>query len=161
VLYDASEWKLFIDSFKTSLKGVLLQNGGKYASFPVENSSHLMETYENLEILLNKMKCKEHGWLICGHFQVLCMLLGQQPGFTKFPCFLCEWDSRARSKHWKQKHWPSKVSLMPGAKNTARESLVDPQKVLLPPLHRYKTGLDEAVCESFTKRWKLFQVSLQ
>jgi hypothetical protein len=25
----------------------------------------------------------------------------------------------------------------------------------------YKTGLDEAICESLTKRWKLFQVSLQ
>jgi hypothetical protein len=32
------------------------------------------------------------------------------------------------------------VSLTPGAKNIARESLVDPQKVLLPPLH-IKMGL--------------------
>jgi hypothetical protein len=30
-----------------------------------------------------------------------CMLLGQQTGNTKFPCFMYEWDSRARSQHWK------------------------------------------------------------
>jgi hypothetical protein len=87
VVYDASEWRLFIDSSKRSLKGVLLHSGNKYASVPVSHSIHLMETYENLEILLNKMKYKEHGWVICGDSKVLCMLLGQQPGYTKFPCF--------------------------------------------------------------------------
>jgi hypothetical protein len=86
------------------------------------------------------MKYKEHGWLICGDLKVLCMLLGQQPGYTKFPCFLCDWDGVARSQHWKQKQWPCRVSLTPGAKNIARESLVDPQKVLLPYLH-IKLGL--------------------
>jgi hypothetical protein len=68
------------------------------------------------------------------------MLLGQQPGKTKFLCSLCEWNSIARSQHWKQKQWPSRVSLTPGAKNIARGSLVDPQKVLFPPLH-IKLGL--------------------
>jgi hypothetical protein len=135
VVYDVSEWSFFIDSSKRSLKGVLLHNGNKYASVPVARSIHLKETYENLEILPNKMKYKEHGWLICGDLKVLCMLLGQQPGCTNFPCFLCEWDNRARSQHWKQKQWQSRVSLTPGAKNIAREILVDPQKVLLPPLY--------------------------
>jgi hypothetical protein len=81
------------------------------------------------------MKYEEHGWLICGDLKVHCMLLGQKLGYIKFPCFLCEWDSIARSQHWKQKQWPSRVSLTPGAMNIAQESLVDPQKVLIPPLH--------------------------
>jgi hypothetical protein len=140
VVYDTSEWRLFIDSSKRSLKGVLLHKGNTYASVPVAHSIHLKEMYENLEIFLNKMKYKEHGWLICGDLKVLCMLLGQQPGYIKFPCFSCERASRAWSKHWKQKQWPSRVSLMPGAKNTVRESLVDPQKALLPPPH-IKLGL--------------------
>jgi hypothetical protein len=97
VVYDVSEWRLFIDSSKRSLKGVLLHNGSKYASVPVAHSIHLKEMYENFEILLKKMKYKEHGWLICGDLKVICMWLGQQPGYTKFPCFLCEWDGRARS----------------------------------------------------------------
>jgi hypothetical protein len=84
VVYDASEWRLFMDSSKRSLKGVLLHNGNKYASVPVAHSFHLKETYENLEIILNKMKCKEHGWLICGDFKVLCILLGHHPGYKKF-----------------------------------------------------------------------------
>jgi hypothetical protein len=85
VVYDASEWRLFIDFSKRSLKGVLLHNGDKCTSVPVAHSFHLKETYKNLETLLNKMKCKGHGWLICGNFKVLCMLLGQQPDYTNFP----------------------------------------------------------------------------
>ena len=27
-------------------------------------------------------------------------LLGQQRGHTKYPCFLCYWDSRANEDHW-------------------------------------------------------------
>jgi hypothetical protein len=87
VVYDASEWRLFIDSSKRSLKGVLLHNSNTYASVPVAYFIRSKEMYENVEILLNKMKYKEHGWLICGDLKVLCMLLSQQPGYTKFPCF--------------------------------------------------------------------------
>jgi hypothetical protein len=87
VACDASEWRLFIDSVKRSFKGVLLHNSNKYTYVPVAHSIHLKETYKNLEIFLKKMKYKEHGWLICGDLKVLCMLLAQQPGCTKFPCF--------------------------------------------------------------------------
>jgi hypothetical protein len=99
VVYGTSEWRLFIDSSKRGLKGILLHSGNKYISVPVTYSIHLKEMYENLELVLNKMKYKEHGWLICGDLKILCMLLGQQPGYIKFPCFSCEWDSRAWSKH--------------------------------------------------------------
>ena len=34
--------------------------------------------------------------MICGDLKVVAMLLGQQNGFTKFLCFLCEWDSSTR-----------------------------------------------------------------
>ncbi|KAL4126753.1 hypothetical protein QTP88_010962 [Uroleucon formosanum] len=30
-------------------------------------------------------------------------LLGQQGGYTKYPCFLCLWNSRARQEHWIKK----------------------------------------------------------
>jgi hypothetical protein len=87
------------------------------------------------------------------------MLLSQQPGYTKFPCFLCEWDSTAQSQYWKQKQWPSSVNLTPGAKNIAQESMVDPHKVLLPPLHT-NLGLMKQFVKAL-QSWKLFQVSLQ
>lgn len=93
--YKKEDWRLFIDSFKTSLKAVLLHNGNTFASIPVGHSVHMKESYENLEIVLTKIDYSGHGWMICGDLKVLCMLLSQQGGFTKFPCFLCEWDSRA------------------------------------------------------------------
>ena len=40
-----------------------------------------------------------NGWL-CGDLKVLSILLGQQGGYTKYPCFLCLWDSRAKNEHW-------------------------------------------------------------
>jgi hypothetical protein len=76
-----------------------------------------------------------HDWMICGDLKVLCMLLGQQAGYTKYLCFMCEWDSRARSQHWEQKHWTPMTSLETGSKNILCKSLVDPKKILLPPLH--------------------------
>jgi hypothetical protein len=47
---------------------------------------------------------------------------------------MCEWDSRARSQHWELKHWTPRTSLEPESKNILRKSLVDPKKILLPPL---------------------------
>jgi hypothetical protein len=43
VVYDVSEWRMFIDSYKRSLTGVLLHNVKKYTSVPVAHSIHLKE----------------------------------------------------------------------------------------------------------------------
>jgi hypothetical protein len=67
--------------------------------------------------------------------KVIGLLLGQQRGYTKFPCFLCEWDSIARDKHWDTVHWPEREQLQPGSKNVSNVSLVDREKFLLPPMH--------------------------
>lgn len=104
------------DSSKTSLKGVLLNNGNTYASVPVAHSIHMKETYQNLNIILEKISYTSHDWMVCGDLKVISMLLGQQKGFTKFPCFICEWDSRARNQHWSQKQWPLRTTLIPGIK---------------------------------------------
>jgi hypothetical protein len=48
---------------------------------------------------------------------------------------MCEWDSRARSQQWEQKHWIPRESLGPGSKNILRKSLDYPKKLRLPPLH--------------------------
>jgi hypothetical protein len=92
-------WRLFTDSSKRSLKAVLLHNGSKYASVPVCHSVHLKESYENLALVLTKLNYTDQRWIICDDLKVLPMLLGQQSGYTKYPCFLCELDSRARSQH--------------------------------------------------------------
>ena len=101
------------DSSKRSL---LLRNSNKYASFPVGYSVIMKESYENLAVLLDWINYKDHNWMICGDLKIACMLLGQQAGYTKFPCFLCVWDSRARNLYWIQELWPSRDSLTPGTK---------------------------------------------
>jgi hypothetical protein len=40
-----------------------------------------------------------------------------------------------RAKHWTKKVWPRRTTLVPSSKNVLREFLVEPNKVLLPPLH--------------------------
>ena len=71
---------------------------------------------------------------------MVCFLLGQQRGYTKYPCYLCLWDSRAREKHWVESKWPARSTLKPGDPNILHEPLVDRKSILFPPLH-IKLGL--------------------
>ncbi|GFV35888.1 uncharacterized protein TNCV_2866471 [Trichonephila clavipes] len=106
IMYEPEKWRLLIDSSKRSLKAVLLHNGNRYASVPVGHSVHSKECYENLEFILNTLSYSDHKWTICGDLKVISMLLGQQSGYTMFPCFLCEWDSRDRKQHYLKQTWP-------------------------------------------------------
>lgn len=106
--HDPSQWRLFIDSSKRSLKGVLLHNGNVYGSIPIAHSVQMKETFQNMKVLLTSIQYEEYKWLICGDFKVIGILLGQQAGFTKMPCFLCESDSRAKEKHWSVRVWPER-----------------------------------------------------
>ena len=131
--YDPSTWRLFIDFSKTRLKAVLLHNSNALASLPLAHSTKLSESYETLKLVLEKIKYHEHDWQICGDLKVIGSLLGQHRGYTKYPCFLCEWDSRARDKHWDIVHWPEREQLQPGSKNVSNVSLVDREKFYFHP----------------------------
>lgn len=84
------------------------------------------------------------------------MLLGQQSGYTKFPCFLCEWDSRDRKQHYVKKEWPVRSTLVPGFKNVEKRRLVDPKKILLKPLH-IKLGLMKQFVKALPKEGECFR----
>ena len=62
-------------------------------------------------------------------------LLGQQGGYTQYPCFLYYWDSRADKDPWVRREWQSRHRLIPGEKNVINEPLVDRKNIILPPLH--------------------------
>ncbi|KYN16532.1 hypothetical protein ALC57_11193 [Trachymyrmex cornetzi] len=89
IKYDPKQWRFFIDSSQKSLKGVLLNNGNKYASIPIFHSVHLKENYTNMKTVFECVQYKKHQWKLCGDLKVICMVLGQQAGYTKFPCFIC------------------------------------------------------------------------
>ena len=131
----ASEWRLFLDSSKRSLKAVLLHNGNVKPSVPIAHSVQLKESYESIEIVLNAIQYNKYKWSLCGDLKVIGILIGMQGGFTKHCCFLCLWDSRATAEHYVRKDWPARVAYIPGNTNIKEVPLVDPKDVLLPPLH--------------------------
>ncbi|KAL4710689.1 hypothetical protein ACJJTC_004334 [Scirpophaga incertulas] len=132
--------RLFIDGSKRSLKAVLLHNGNKLPSVPVAYGAHLKETYDILKHILEKVNYEEHKWHVCADLKVVALILGLQTGYTKYCCFLCEWDSRARSNHFIKQNWPLRSGFVLGQKNVINEPLVPFEKIILPPLH-IKLGL--------------------
>lgn len=148
--YDASDWRLFIDSSKRSLKCVLLHNGNRFGAIPIAHSTKMKEEYDTIALVLQKIKYQEHRWVICVDLKMVNFLLGQQGGYTKYPCFLCLWDSRDRQNHWIKKEWPKREKLVVGKENIIAESLVEREKIILPPLH-IKLGLMKQFVKALDK----------
>lgn len=138
--YNSKEWRLFIDSSKESLKGVLLHNGNEKPSIPIAHAVNTKESYETMAKLLKYIKHEEHDWKMCCDLKVVAMLCGLQGGYTKYCCFLCLWDSRAREDHYKRKEWPKREHSVLGENNIKYMPLVQTKDIILPPLH-IKLGL--------------------
>ncbi|XP_076813187.1 uncharacterized protein LOC143459793 [Clavelina lepadiformis] len=139
-IYNSIEWRMFIDSSKRILKCVLLYNSNLYGAVPVAHSVSLREEYGNIKRVIELLQYHKHNWIICVDLKMLCFLLGQQHGYTKYPCYLCMWDSRARDQHWVERNWPPRSDLKPGDPNILHETLVDREKIIFPHLH-IKLGL--------------------
>ena len=154
--YSVDDWRLFIDSSKTSLKAVLLHNTNLLPSVPVAHAVGMPETYETISLILKAIKYEEHLWKICADLKVIGLLLGLQSGFTKYCCFLCLWDSRARDKHYSVKVWPKRDNFTPGQLNVKVTPLVDSQRVILPPLH-IKLGLMKNFIKALHQDGECFQ----
>ena len=82
-------------------------------------------------------------------------LLGQQGGYTKYPCFLCYWDSRANTQHWVKKDWLVRENLAVGDKNIIDELLVNQDHFILPLLH-IKLGLMKQFVKALDKHGDCF-----
>jgi hypothetical protein len=100
----------------------------------------LKETYENLKELPNKLEYSKYGWHICGDLKVVSLLMGLQLGYTKYCCFLSEWDSRAKTLPYLKRDWPQRKTLKVGEKYVQQPALAEWHKILLLPLH-IKLGL--------------------
>lgn len=153
--YQADEWRLFIDSSKRSLKCVLLDIGNKYAAVPIAHSTKLKEEYETVRLVLEKLKYQEHQWVLCVDLKMVNFLLGQQGGYTKFPCFICLWDSRAKQNHWIKKEWPLRENMVVGKLNVINPPLVSRDRIILPPLH-IKLGLMKQFVKALDKNGACF-----
>ena len=79
---------------------MLLHNGNLFGAIPIGPSVYLKEKHEHIKIVLDLLKYDDHKCVICVEQKMVNYLLGQQGGYTKYPCFLCLWNSRAKDKHW-------------------------------------------------------------
>ena len=82
-----------------------------------------------MKLLLGKITHDEFKWKLLGDLKVVALLLGMQLGYTKYCCFLCEWDSRDKKNHYVNKLWPKRTSLTSGEKNVVSPPLVLPEKI--------------------------------
>jgi len=135
---------------------VLLHNGNKFPSVPLAHAANMKESYESMKLLLEKIKYDEFKWKLCGDLKVVALLLGMQLGYTKYCCFLCEWDSRDKKNHYVNKLWHKRTSLTPGEKNVVKPPLVLPENIFLPPLH-IKLGLMKNFVKGMDKTGRGFQ----
>ena len=85
--YNANFWRLFIESSKHSLKIVLMLSTNIKGSIPIRHSSTLEEKHESIKQVMKRIKYTKHNWVICLDLKMVNFLLGQQSGYTKFPCF--------------------------------------------------------------------------
>lgn len=146
IQYIADDWRLFIDSSMRSLKAVLLHKLNKKPSVPIAYSTDTKETYEKMQLILEKVKYVEHNWRLCCDLKVVAMLCGMQQGYTKYMCFLCKWDSRSKTNQYQNHSWENREKHEMLKYNVMRENLVPFSKILMPYLH-VKLG----VVKSFIK----------
>jgi hypothetical protein len=83
-----------------------------------------------MKLLSGKVKYDEFKWKFCCDLKVVALLLGMKLGYTKYCCFLCEWDSRHKKSRYVNKLWPKRTLLTPGEKNV--NPLVLPEKICAP-----------------------------
>lgn len=154
--YEPQEWRLFIDGCNQSLKAVLLHNGNRKPSIPIAHAVNTKETYTIMAKLLQLLRYVEHNWKVCADLKMIAILCGLQGGFTKFCCFLCKWDSRARQEHYVRKNWPPRTEHKVGEDNIKFKALIDKEDVILPPLH-IKLGLMKNFVKALDKESSAFR----
>lgn len=81
---------------------------------------------------------------------MVAFLMGLQGGYTKFPCFICLWDSRETKNHYVKSIWPPRQTFEIGANNVKSKPLVEPKQILMPPLH-IKLGLMKQFVKALDK----------
>jgi hypothetical protein len=64
--HDPTEWRLFLDSSKVSLKAVFLHNGNKFPSVPVTHAANIKESYENWQLGFENIQYEKYNRTFAG-----------------------------------------------------------------------------------------------
>ena len=95
----------------------------------------LKKNCTNVKTLLIAQKCDQFNWQVIRDFRMVAFLVGLQGGLTKFPCYLSYWDSRNTTARYHRRICPKRTKYSFGYTNIEWDPLIDPIKILLPPLH--------------------------
>ena len=135
---------------------LLLCSENIHLSIPIVHCIHMKETYDNMDLLLKAIRYSEYERKLSGDPKVIGTLLRMQSGYTKFCCFLCEWEGRAKDKHYKTKDWPMRGNSFPGEKCVRNQTLFDKDTIFLQTLH-INLVLRESFVKVMNKRGKGFE----
>ena len=128
--YDATEWR-----FLLAHPAVFLHNGNSFFFiYPYRGFSTNERNSQQRGSFAVTVNYQEHNWLSCGDL-VVRLVQDLQGGYKKYPCFMCLWDSRADDVHYVRQEWLLRQRLKPGSHIVHSHPLVEPNKILLPPLH--------------------------
>lgn len=148
--FDPQEWRLFIDGSISSIKAVLLHIGNQKPSVPVAFAIGIKEEYSTMQKILQLTQYDTFRFKVIADFKVVGILMGLQGGNVKFPCFLCLWDSRAHTEHFKRSVWPKRTDETSHEYNRITDPLISWEQIILPPLH-IKLGLMSNFVKALTK----------
>jgi hypothetical protein len=109
--------------------------GNKYGSIPIGHSTTMKEEYKAISLVLEKINYQKHQWVICVDLKMVNFFLGQQSGYTKYTCFLCLSERRAKHEHWARTDWPPREYMVVGGQNVIKQPLVARHRIILPPLY--------------------------
>lgn len=140
IAYKPEEWRLFIDSSKSSLKAVLLFTDNTKPPVPVAYGIEMKETYETMQLIINSVQYNNHNWRLCCDLKVVALVTGMQRGWTKHACFLCNWNTHNEGNQYEEHDWELREQRNIGGMNIQHQAIVPIANILLPPLH-IKLGL--------------------
>ncbi|KAK4873917.1 hypothetical protein RN001_013277 [Aquatica leii] len=120
----------------------------RYLNLPKAGAELLASRLKNKNLLAKKYS--EHQWPIFGDLKIATFLL------SKYPCYLCLWDSRDTKNHYVKKEYPIRMKFNVGTHNVIRIPLIQPSKYRLPPLH-IKLGLIKQCVKALNKNSDCFQ----
>ena len=81
---------------------------------------------------------------------MIAFLMGMHRSFTKYPCYLCLWDSRDTKACYQKQVRPKREEFVIGEKDVENILLINQKKVLLPSLH-IKLGLIKQFVKALDK----------
>ena len=101
--YDATEWRFLLTHPAEVSKQIFYIMGIVSLSIPIGHSVQMKEKTTAWKICCLLLTTIENKWLICEDLKVVGLVLGFQGEYTKYPCFLCLWDSQVDDQHYQTK----------------------------------------------------------